>query len=100
MARGLASKARRRERQQALFIPPGPRHAARWALEVLTLDLHGFENLWRSSHLPLIDGDDTGAGDPEKTIVGIIGQERCGKSTCSVILGQEQPDSGTFHHFR
>ncbi len=81
-----AAKVKEREAKLELFIPPGPR------LGDKVIDI---ENLTKSfDKRVLIDKLDLSI--PRNAIVGIIGPNGVGKSTLfRMIMGEEQPDSGS-----
>lgn len=79
-------EAKEREKQLELFIPPGPR---------LGDNVIDFEKVTKA-----YDGrvliEDLDLSIPKNAIVGIIGANGVGKSTMfRMIMGEEQPDSGS-----
>ena len=80
------AEVKEKEAKLELFIPPGPR---------LGNEVINIENLTKSYDKRVLI-DDLSLSIPRNAVVGIIGPNGVGKSTLfRMIMGEEQPDSGT-----
>lgn len=85
--RMLHEETKEKEEKLELFIPPGPR---------LGTNVIDAENISKGYGDRLLI-EDLSFSLPQAGIVGIIGPNGAGKTTLfRMIMGQEQPDSGTF----
>jgi len=83
----LSQESREREEKLELYIPPGPRLGNK-VIEALSVSkAYGDKLLYENLTFSL----------PPAGIVGVIGPNGAGKTTLfKMIIGKEQPDSGTF----
>ena len=83
----LSEENKQKEESLELYIPPGPRLGTNVIESVGVSKAYGDKLLYENLNFKL----------PPAGIVGIIGPNGAGKTTLfRMIMGQEQPDSGTF----
>jgi sulfate-transporting ATPase len=82
----MEEETKEKERKLELFIPPGPR------LGDVVIDVHSLTKAYGNRLL----FENLNFSIPKNAVVGIIGPNGVGKSTLfRIIMGKEQPDSGS-----